>query len=76
VRVHCGQPEGGELDPWEIERVWHLHSTVIYCLVRKHIHGAPVPSDPAILVDAAVDTFIDGLRCGPGAGTPAWEAPR
>ncbi len=49
---------GHEIDP---ERVWHLQSTLIYYLVRKHIHGTPVAEDRSAVVAMAVDAFVDGL---------------
>jgi AcrR family transcriptional regulator len=47
-----------EIDP---ELTWGLHSTLIYFLVRKHIHATPVTQDRAAVVAMAVDSFIDGL---------------
>jgi AcrR family transcriptional regulator len=47
-----------EIDP---ELVWGLHSTLIYYLVRKHIHATPVTRDRAAVVVMAVDSFVDGL---------------
>jgi AcrR family transcriptional regulator len=52
----------GELEP---ERLWHLQSTLIYYLVRKHIHRTPVESDHAAVVALAVDAFLSGLPGGP-----------
>jgi AcrR family transcriptional regulator len=45
----------------DLELVWHLQSTVIYYLVRKHIHRTPVDPDHAAVVTMAVDAFISGL---------------
>jgi AcrR family transcriptional regulator len=45
----------------DLELVWHLQSTVVYYLVRKHIHRAPVNPDHAAVVTMAVDAFVSGL---------------
>jgi len=49
---------GQEIDP---ELMWHLQSTLIYYLVRKHIHLTSVNEDRAAVVAMAVDAFVDGL---------------
>lgn len=56
----------------EIELAWHLHSTVIYYLIRKHIHETPVSLDIEGITSTIVDNFLDGVRrekyralCGP-----------
>lgn len=41
-----------------IEYVWHLHSTVIYYLIRKHIHQAPVLEDQDELIRLIVGQFL------------------
>lgn len=58
-----------DVDP---ERIWHLHSTLIYYLVRKHIHVAPVDPDRMAVVTMAVDAFISGFTGQPTstAATP------
>ncbi len=38
MRVYRGLSDRVTTDPLEFELVWHLHSTFIYVLVRKHIH--------------------------------------
>jgi AcrR family transcriptional regulator len=50
-----------EPSPMEIELVWHLHSTIIYYLVRKHIHATPVSLNTEDLVTMIVDNFLFGL---------------
>jgi AcrR family transcriptional regulator len=45
-----------------IEYVWHLHSTVIYYLIRKHIHQAPVLHDQDELITLIVDQFLHASR--------------
>jgi AcrR family transcriptional regulator len=61
VRLYRGEEAGGDISTDELELVWHLHSTVVYYLVRKHIHKTPVTPDIDRLVGSAVDNFIDGL---------------
>lgn len=52
----------GAVDPADLnELAWHLHSTVIYYLIRKHIHGTPVKLPTDRIVELAVDNFLDGL---------------
>ena len=48
-------------DEAELERVWHLHSTFIYYLVRKHIFKIAALSDRKRLVDIVVDNFLHGV---------------
>jgi AcrR family transcriptional regulator len=64
VRIYRGEAPEGEISAEELELVWHLHSTMVYYLVRKHIHKTPVTSDIDSLVGSAVDNFIDGLNSG------------
>jgi len=47
-----------------IEYVWHLHSTVIYYLIRKHIHQVPVLEDPDELILLIVDQTISSGKEG------------
>jgi AcrR family transcriptional regulator len=42
--------------------VWQLQSTLIYYLVRKHIHRTPVNPDRDDMVATAVDAYLDGLQ--------------
>ena len=50
-----------DLPEAELETVWHLHSTIIYYYIRKHIFGARVSSDVGVAIDAAVDAFCATL---------------
>ena len=50
-----------EADPYQ-EIIWHLQSTFIYYLIRKHIHQTPVEHDTHKLVTKIVDTFLNGMR--------------
>jgi AcrR family transcriptional regulator len=54
--------------PIDSEVVWHLHSTLIYFLVRKHIHAVPVADDRSSVVAMAVDSLVDGLPARNGSG--------
>lgn len=56
-------------DEIDIELAWHLHSTIIYYLIRKHILGTKVASDHDSLVEMMVDNFLNGLRAPRVAGT-------
>lgn len=68
VRLHRGQDPAPEITPDELELVWHLHSTVVYYLVRKHITKSPVSADAETWIGQAVDNFIRGLGQGLGSG--------
>ena len=46
------------VSPVEVERVWVLHSAIVYGVVRKYIHGMPV--DLHLVVDLAVEVFLHG----------------
>jgi len=41
-----------------LEWVWHLHSSIIYYLIRKHIFGVTVTDSPREMIEIAVDGFI------------------
>jgi hypothetical protein len=59
TRTSLGLDE--EVDP---ELVWHIQSTLIYYLVRKHIHLTSVPEDRTAVVAMAVNAFLNGLPAG------------
>jgi AcrR family transcriptional regulator len=40
------------------ELVWHLHSTIIYYLIRKHIHGSAVARDRTRIIGVIIDNFL------------------
>lgn len=44
------------------ELVWHLHSTFIYYLFRKHVFQTRATQSHAVLVETAVDNFVKGLE--------------
>jgi AcrR family transcriptional regulator len=60
-----------ELSPMELELAWHLHSTVIYYLIRKHIHGTPVSLRTDDIADMIVDNFLDGVNAHAGSAQRA-----
>ncbi len=51
----------GDTTP-DLELAWHLHSTFIYFLIRKHIHRVRVSDDRAKLVSQVVENFLEGCR--------------
>lgn len=48
------------------ELVWHLQSTFIYYLMRKHIHRTPVEEDLQLFVPQVVESFLRGVGYRPG----------
>jgi hypothetical protein len=69
-RALDGRKTSGEPSQAEMELVWHLHSTVIYYLVRKHIFRTATVKDKNTLVAMMIDDFLSGL-----AGDKAVTAP-
>lgn len=61
IRDYRGQANDSDVSSAELELVWHLHSTVIYFLVRKHITKLKVDINTDGWIDAMVDNFMDGL---------------
>lgn len=59
---------GGEPGEAEIELAWHLHSTFIYYLVRKHIFKTRVTRDIDALIDQTVDQFLAGAKVAAADG--------
>lgn len=57
--------EDGPASEAELERIWHLHSTFIYYLIRKRIFGTQVMQDPDLVVAVAVESFLRGLHARP-----------
>lgn len=51
-------------DQAEMELVWHLHSTIIYYLIRKHILQTETIKDVPNLVALVIDDFLSGLAGG------------
>ena len=63
LRAEQSSSRSAEPSPMEIELVWHLHSTIVYYLVRKHIHAIPVSLQLDAMVSMIVDNFLFGLDC-------------
>ena len=63
-------------EPGDLELAWHLHSTFIYFLVRKHIHRMPVTEDRAALVSRVVENFLAGCRASLTTAKPVPRARR
>lgn len=64
---------GSELDQVgrdEIERMWQLHSSLMYFLIRKHVHHAQVEADTMAMMDRAIEHFLRGFD------PPLLDAPR
>jgi AcrR family transcriptional regulator len=65
IARECRDVEGkkttAEPSQAEMELVWHLHSTAIYYLVRKHIFGTATVQDKTTLVAMMIGDFLSGL---------------
>jgi hypothetical protein len=61
----AAKPASGPVTEAETETVWHLHSTFIYYLVRKHIFGVSTIEDTDALVRVAVGNFLGGIGSAP-----------
>lgn len=66
LRVAAGTAEA----PHDLETAWMLHSTVIYYLVRKHIHRTRVAPDLAPLLRPLVEVYLNGALGPRAAATP------
>lgn len=62
LRVGTDAMQTKELSAMELELAWHLHSTVIYYLIRKHIHGTPVSLHTNEIAQMIVNNFLDGIN--------------
>jgi AcrR family transcriptional regulator len=60
-RAIDGRKSEGEPTQAEMELVWHLHSTAIYYLVRKHIFRTATVKDRTTLVAMMIEDFLSGL---------------
>lgn len=58
IRAHRKLPQDPPIAPIEWETAWHLHSSIIYFLIRKHVldHGSPVERNQ--MVKRVVESFI------------------
>lgn len=75
LRIGTEAAQSQELSPMEIELAWHLHSTVIYYLIRKHIHGTAVSLQTDEIAEMIVNNFLDGINSGV-SGSPKTPPPR
>ncbi len=71
VRRHFGDEDQSPPSAAEMELVWHLHTSLVHYLVRKHIHGDDVLHDHDQLVDIVVGSFMGGIEAGYRAARPA-----
>lgn len=74
-RALDGKRAAGEPSQAEMELVWHLHSTVIYYLVRKHIFRTATVKDTNTLVTMMIDDFLSGIAGDTPAAAPAGAIP-
>ncbi len=65
-----GRKAAAEPSQADMELVWHLHSTVIYYLVRKHIFQTATTTDTGALVAMMIDDFLSGLTGEAQASPP------
>lgn len=61
LRAETNSKELGKPRPMELELAWHLHSTVIYFLIRKHIHNTSVSPLRDDVIETIVNNFFDGI---------------
>jgi AcrR family transcriptional regulator len=62
LRHEQGLRTSGPLSALELELVWHLHSTLIYYLIRREVHGVPVCADIPAVVNTIVTNFLYGIQ--------------
>ena len=74
LRAFRGLEENGPIEPIEYELGWHLHSTFIYYLVRKHIHRLPVMEDKTTMVRRIVRSFLSEFEALPAVAAPEAKA--
>jgi AcrR family transcriptional regulator len=77
IATECRDPGSAEaasapVTEAEMEAVWHLHSTFIYYLVRKHIFGVRTIEETDMLVTVAVNNFLGGIG---GLATDMYSEP-
>jgi AcrR family transcriptional regulator len=58
LRVHQNLPADPPLDAMEWETAWHLHSSIIYLLMRKHILDRTFTVDRSSMVKRIVASFF------------------
>lgn len=61
IRAHRNLPQDAPIDALEWETAWHLHSSIIYFLIRKHVldHGSTVERN--LMVKRVVENFVCGF---------------
>ena len=61
IRAHRNLPQDAPIDALEWETAWHLHSSIIYFLIRKHVldHGSTV--ERHLMVKRVVENFVCGF---------------
>lgn len=64
IRAHRKESQEQEISPLEWETAWHLHSSVIYYLIRKHVLDHESPVDRDSMVRRVVRNFV--CEFGPG----------
>lgn len=62
IHVCCGEGTQPMDETRALERVWHLHSSFIYYLIRKHLFGTDAVESHGDLIDIVVDTFLYGIE--------------
>jgi len=65
LRHEQGLRTSGPLSALELELAWHLHSTLIYYLIRREVHGVTVCNDIAAVVNTIVTNFLYGIQKKP-----------
>ena len=58
IRAHRGESQEPEISPLEWETAWHLHSSIIYYLIRKHVLDHESPVDRDAMVKRVVQSFV------------------
>lgn len=58
----------GEAGSIEREVIWHIQSTFIYYLVRKHIHGSDALEEKSVLIEEIINIYFKGIRSRPIKG--------
>lgn len=66
LRVFRGLPEEPPFDPLERELAWHLHSSIVYFLLRKHVLEGWHTMDRRGMVRRLVANFFGEFKPGGG----------
>jgi AcrR family transcriptional regulator len=78
IREHKGEEDDGRpVSAVEREAAWHLHSSFVYYMIRKHVHRRSVAADREAVLGLIIDLFFDGIpRQSPPVGQdpdPSWR---